>query len=95
MFLESKQQKTWHQRTSKLGKDHHYYRNTTVAVFRCDNCNIVFERNLGKMDHRRLSNHYFHVCSSCDAKKFAQRKGIEKRHIWDMPAGSDIDISKI
>jgi hypothetical protein len=41
-----------------------------------------------------MSNNYFHVCSNCDAKRFAQRKGIERKKIWDMPASSDLPVSK-
>jgi hypothetical protein len=47
------------------------------------------------MDPKRLSNNYFHVCSSCDAKRFAQRKRVDKSKIWDMKASSLEDISKL
>jgi len=46
------------------------------------------------MDHRRLSNNYFHVCALCDAKKFAQRKGVERKQIWDMPASTTLPVGK-
>lgn len=95
MFLKTKRVLSKYSRNSKLGKVHTYKRLKTIAVFRCDNCDSVFERELGKMDYRRLSNTYFHVCSACDAKRFAQKKGIERKHIWDMPVNSDIDISKV
>jgi hypothetical protein len=35
------------------------------------------------------------VCETCDPKRFAQKKGVQKRLVWNMPAGSEIDISKI
>ena len=73
---------------------HEYYRRKTVAVFRCDNCDSEFTRDLKNMDHRRLSNNYFHVCSNCDAKKFAQRKGVERKQIWDMPASTELPVGK-
>ena len=95
MYLKAKKILSEYTRPSKLGVVHTYKRQKTVGIFRCDNCGIVFERELGKMDYRRLSNSYFHVCSKCDAKRFAQKKGIERKHIWDMPVNSDIDISKI
>ena len=95
MFLKTKQIKKEFVRYSKLGTEHKYTRKKTMAMFRCDNCNELFERELGKMDHRRLSNHYFHVCRHCDPKRFAQRKGVEKKRVWDLPVDSDIDISKI
>jgi hypothetical protein len=47
------------------------------------------------MDPTRLSNNYFHVCESCDAKKFAQKKGIEKKQIWNISASSNLSISKL
>jgi hypothetical protein len=47
------------------------------------------------METKRISDSYFHCCPKCDAKKFAQRKGVERRFIWDRPASSNDDISKI
>ena len=94
MFLKKETQQTQHVRLSKLGTQHEYVRKKTVAVFRCDNCDETFTRDLKQMDHRRLSNNYFHVCSSCDAKKFAQRKGVERKQIWDMPASTELPVGK-
>ena len=94
MFLKKETQQTQHVRLSKLGTHHEYVRKKTVAVFRCDNCDETFSRDLKHMDHKRLSNNYFHVCSSCDAKKFAQRKGVERKQIWDMPASTELPVGK-
>lgn len=95
MYIREYQKETVHHRKSKCGILHEYTRKCTYVVFRCDNCGTQFERPRGSMDPKRLSNNYFHVCSSCDAKKFAQRKGIERRKIWDLPASSNLDISKL
>jgi hypothetical protein len=84
-----------HERASKLGKLHRYYRDVTMVVMRCDNCNAEFERARGSMDPKRISNNYFHVCKNCDSKKFAQKMGVTKKQIWDMPASSNLDISKL
>jgi hypothetical protein len=46
------------------------------------------------MDAKRLSNNYFHVCSECDPKRFAQRKGVEQKKIWDMPASTDLPVGR-
>jgi hypothetical protein len=94
MFLKKETQQTQHVRLSKLGTQHEYVRKKTVAVFRCDNCDEIFTRDLKQMDHRRLSNNYFHVCSSCDAKKFAQRKGVERKQIWEFTASSTLPVGK-
>jgi hypothetical protein len=94
MILETKQSETNYTRTSKLGVRHHYTRSKTLVLIQCDNCKSTFERELGKMDHRRLSNNYFHVCSGCDAKRFAQKVGVHNRNFWNIPADSDVDISK-
>ena len=94
MFLGTEQQITEHTRKSKLGKEHTYKRIKTIVKLRCDNCDSVFIRDLKKISRARLSNEFFHVCSNCDAKRFAQRKGVEQKQIWDMPAGSDIPIAK-
>lgn len=95
MFIETKTVTTQYTRNSKEGRSHTYTRNKTLAVFRCDNCDQSFERELGKMDHRRLSNGYFHVCPNCNPKQFAQKRGAERRNIWNMSADTDIDIAKI
>jgi hypothetical protein len=54
----------------------------------------MFERDLKHMDKKRLSNNFFHCCGSCDAKRFAQRKGVEQKQIWNMPASVDLPVSK-
>ena len=94
MFLNTEQKITQHTRKSKHGKKHVYKRTKTVVKLRCDNCDTVFTRDLKNINRVRLSNEYFHVCSNCDAKRFAQRKGVENKQIWDMPAGSNLSISK-
>jgi len=94
MFIGKETQQTQHVRLSKTGLEHTYTRNKTVANFRCDNCGEEFTRDLKKMDHKRLSNNYFHVCSKCDAKRFAQRKGVEQKKIWDMPASTTLPVGK-
>lgn len=82
-------------RLSKLGVSHEYKRIKHTITFRCDNCSLIFFRDRGKMNPKRLSNNYFHCCSNCDSKRFAQRKGSERRSIWDRPASSLDDISKL
>ena len=95
MYLGEYQQQTRHTRCSKSGKQHTYYRKKTIVKLRCDSCEEDFTRERGKMDPKRLNNNYFHVCDNCDSKVFAQKKGVERKHIWDMPASSDLDISKL
>ena len=82
-------------RKSKLGIQHEYKKAKTIAVLRCDSCGEIFERPREKMSPKRLSNNYFHVCSKCDVKRFAQHKGAERRTIWDRPVSSTDDISKL
>lgn len=94
MFLKKKTQQMQYVRISKLGLEHVYKRKKTVAVFRCDNCDTIFERDLKHVDRKRLSNNYFHCCSNCDSKRFAQRKGVEQKKIWDLPASVDLPVSK-
>ena len=95
MFIKEYTVSKRHERLSKLGKVHEYWRTSTMCVFRCDNCNTEFERLRGKMDPKRLSNNYFHVCGNCDAKVFAQKKGVERKQVWNMSASSDLPISKL
>ena len=95
MLIKLKSIVTAYFRPSKLGHLHEYKKVKTVAVLRCDNCRELFERDKSKMSPGRLGNNHFHVCGNCDAKRFAQRKGVERRTIWDRPASSTDDISKL
>lgn len=94
MFLRTIIDESKYVRRSKTGVEHEYSRKKTVVVFRCDNCNEEFKRDLKQVDHKRLSNNYFHCCSNCDVKRFAQRKGVEQKKIWDMPASSELPVGK-
>lgn len=94
MFLKTEVEESILVRKSKLGKSHKYKRKKTLAVFLCDACDELFKRELKKMQRKRLSNNYFHCCSNCDSKKFAQKKGAERKKIWDMPAGLDWPVGK-
>lgn len=94
MFLKTKVQQSQYVRVSKLGIEHAYTRNKTIAEFRCDNCDEIFERELKKVSSKRLSNNYFHCCAKCDSKRFAQRKGVERKKIWDMPASVELPVGK-
>jgi len=95
MFIGQSVIKSEHVRKSKLGSEHTYYRNRTIVHFRCDNCDAEFSRERGSMDPKRLSNNYFHVCPECDIKKFAQRKGGERKKVWTLNASSNMPISKL
>ena len=95
MFLREEKIINQYSRTSKLGHTHQYERIRTILYFRCDNCSSLFIRTKGEVSPKRLSNNYFHCCNECDIKRFAQRKGVEQKKIWDMPASSLFDISKI
>lgn len=88
MIIGSEFQKTLHYRTSKLGIQHSYYRNKTIIILRCDCCSEIFRREKGEMSPKRATNDFYHICSNCNVKKFAQEKSLEKRHIWDMPVSS-------
>lgn len=94
MFIKKVKHRTTYTRRSKTGVLHEYYRDKTVASFMCDDCGKEFTRDLKNMDSKRLSDHYFHVCGNCDAKRFAQRKGVERKRIWDMPASSTLPVNK-
>ena len=94
MFLTTEIKSIVYSRPSKNGKVHSYCRRQTVATFRCDCCGSIFERSLKKVQRKRLSNNYFHCCSNCDCKRFAQRKGVERKQIWDLPASVDLPVGK-
>ena len=95
MFLKEFKKQSRHVRTSKLGVEHEYYRFKTYVAMLCDNCGSEFIRERGSMDPKRISNNYFHVCKDCDSKTFAQKKGVERKQIWDMPASSELPVGKL
>ena len=88
MIIGTEYFKKEYQRASKLGKTHSYYRHQTILIIRCDKCGIEFTRERGSMSPKRIDNNVYHVCNCCDSKRFAQEKGVESRHIWDMPVSS-------
>jgi Zn finger protein HypA/HybF involved in hydrogenase expression len=94
MFIKIETQENQYTRLSKSGIEHSYKRKKTLAVFRCDNCDTGFMRDLKHVDRKRLSNNYFHCCPNCDAKRFAQRKGVEQKQIWDLPASTTLPVGK-
>ena len=95
MYLTEETEVTVYTRISKLGKEHQHERTKRVIVFRCDSCGEIFKRDRAIMSPKRLSNNYFHCCNNCDSKRFAQKKGTDRRTIWDRPASSLDDISKL
>jgi hypothetical protein len=95
MFIGTEFRENHFVRVSSRGKTHTYSRKKTVAVFKCDSCNEVFTRDRGNMDPKRLSNEYYHVCGDCDAKRFAQSKGVESRDPWNMPVSSLKPINRL
>lgn len=94
MFIGTELVETQHERPSKTGRVHVYVRKKTLALFRCDNCDADFKRELKKIDRKRLNNNYFHCCSNCDSKRFGQRKGVEQKKIWDLLASTTLPVGK-
>jgi hypothetical protein len=90
MFIDIKKVKVEYTRPSKLHKVHTYTRTKSIALLKCDCCSTVFERAISNMSSARLNNEYNHVCPNCDNKKFAQKKGVERRKLWDSPIDSEI-----
>jgi len=95
MFIRTTTEKTSHVRKSKQGVPHAYYRQRTIVHFLCDNCGKEFTRLKGSVDPKRLSNNYFHVCSDCDTKKFAQQKQVDKKKVWNLHASSGLPVGKM
>lgn len=95
MFLKEEISTSVYSRKSKLGVIHSYIRKSRICIFRCDSCGVVFSRKRENISPKRLSNNYFHCCSNCDSKKFAQQKGVDRRTIWDKPASILDDVSKL
>ena len=88
MFVETLKTIRLYQRQSKLGTYHTFKRKNTLFVFRCDCCDTVFLRPRANVNPARATNDYKHVCSCCDAKKFAQSVGVKMREIYKTDASS-------
>jgi hypothetical protein len=95
MLIEIIQVITEYTRMSKTGQAHKYHRRRREARLRCDSCEQEFTRPVGKIDPKRLSKEYAHVCSNCDHKRFAQSKGVERRRFWKITVDSDLDITDL
>ena len=95
MFVRLEHIITEHVRPSKKGNYHPYIRRKTVCLFVCDKCDKEFRRDKGSIDPKRLSNNYNHVCPTCEPKRLAQKKGVEKRKKLDLPVDSLITIDKL
>lgn len=95
MYLGERKITTYHKRKSKLGQEHGYERTKTLVLLRCDACDRNFERPKREINPARLNNNFFHVCNHCDAKRFAQKRGVERRKIWGLTASSSLPIGKI
>ena len=95
MFIGIKRETQVYARNSKLGGRHTYTRKKSIVLLKCDACEAEFERELARISKSRLNNDYYHVCSNCDTKRFAQEKGVERRRIWNMPIDTDIEIGRL
>lgn len=95
MFLTTETIRTNYTRTSSKGNQHSYYKDKTIGHFRCDQCKTAFTRDISKISKKRLNNMYYHVCNTCDSKRFAQKKGVERRKLWNMNVDSDLKIDKL
>jgi hypothetical protein len=95
MLIKLYQTQIEYSRPSKHGTDHKYYRNRNMALLKCDCCGNAFERRVSEIDHRRLTTKHLHVCSTCDPKKFAQKKAVESRNFWNTTVDLDIDVDSV
>ncbi len=95
MFKRIEKEVRFYVRKSKNGKSHTYKRLRSYAVFECDECHEEFKREKGKVDSKRLEDFYVHVCSNCNPKRFAQKKGVEQRNRLNLPVDSDTPIDEL
>ena len=95
MFLKQLKEVSHTTRTSKLGKKHVCKRTRTLYLFICDVCDNQFTRPKGQIQEKRVSNYYKHVCNSCDPKRFAQKKGVEKRKTLDSTIDTLVTIDTL
>ena len=95
MFKRIEKEIRYYVLKSKNGKSHPYKRLRSYAIFVCDECHKEFRREKGKVDPKRLDDYYVHVCPECDPKRFAQKKGVEKRKKLDLPADGLVTIDEL
>lgn len=63
--------KTVFTRKTSLGNESTYIRNKQVATIQCDNCNVVFERDISEISKTRRNNLCKHYCNNCNSYKLA------------------------
>lgn len=95
MYINETVTEKTYTRQSKNGTVHSYTRKQRIVNLKCDNCGSAFCRPRGSMDPRRLNNNYFHVCENCNAKKFAQRRSVEKNYKWRITASSSLPVGRL
>ena len=95
MFKRTERKIQYFLRKGKKGQHPTYKRKKTLVVFQCDNCHVEFQRDKGKVDPKRLTDDYTHVCPKCDPKRFAQKQGVRQRKKLNMRIDSMIDITSI
>lgn len=95
MLLEIYHVRIEYSRSSKQGRSHTYFRTRKMARLLCDSCQSIFERPAGQMDHRRLTQDHTHICPNCDAKRFAQGKGVENRRFWNTTVDLDKNLDDL
>ncbi len=93
MFVKTLKTLRLYERQSKLGIYHSFKRKSTIYVFKCDCCGVIFLRARAKVDPARATNDYKHVCYHCNPKKFAQEIGVKMRNIYKLDASSTQVIS--
>ena len=95
MFKRTERKIQYFLRKGKKGQHLTYKRKKTLVVFQCDSCHEEFMRDKGKVDPKRLTDDYTHVCPKCDPKRFAQKQGVKQRKKLNLRIDSMIDITSI
>lgn len=65
---------------SSNGNPFTYKRKKQVAVLKCDNCDVIFDRDIHEISPKRRSNNYKHFCKKCDSKSLGGKIAGELRN---------------
>lgn len=64
--IENKE--SFYKRKNSKGEYVDYKRTKQIAKLSCDNCGVLFDRELHELSPKRRNNLYKHFCCECDAK---------------------------
>ena len=89
MYLGKRTERNSYQGKSKYGNEFTKWRQKTIYQFKCDDCDVEFERDKGSFDRKRCNNRFAHLCNDCSTyENIAKYSSIKQRQESDKLIGT-------